>query len=132
MRRAAGLFALALAAGCAVGPDFKPPPPPAVERYVPGPPPAETASAAGAGGDAQRFLAGRDVPADWWTAFGSAELDALVAEALRANPTVAAAQATLGRRARASPRSAASTSRPSTSVRARRATRMRSRCWHRR
>jgi NodT family efflux transporter outer membrane factor (OMF) lipoprotein len=95
MRRVAGLLALTLAAGCAVGPDFKSPPPPAVERYVPGPQPVETASATGAGGDAQRFLAGREVPADWWTAFGSAELDALVAEAFRANPTVAAAQATL-------------------------------------
>jgi NodT family efflux transporter outer membrane factor (OMF) lipoprotein len=37
----------------------------------------------------------RDVPRDWWTRFGSEELDALVAEALRANPSVHAAQAAL-------------------------------------
>jgi NodT family efflux transporter outer membrane factor (OMF) lipoprotein len=35
------------------------------------------------------------VPRDWWTRFGSKELDALVAEALRANPSVQAAQAAL-------------------------------------
>jgi NodT family efflux transporter outer membrane factor (OMF) lipoprotein len=94
MRSLAPLLCLALAA-CAVGPDFRRPSPPAVAGYVPEPAPAGTAAAAGPGGDAQRFLAGRDVPADWWTVFGSAELDALVAEALRANPTVAGAQATL-------------------------------------
>jgi NodT family efflux transporter outer membrane factor (OMF) lipoprotein len=94
VRRVAPLLCLALA-GCAVGPDFRRPPPPAVERYLPGPPPGGTAGAAPPGGDAQRFLEGRDVPADWWTAFGSPELDALVAEALHANPTVAGAQATL-------------------------------------
>lgn len=94
MRRVAALLGLALAA-CAAGPDFKRPPSPSVDHYLPGAPPAGTAIAEGPGGDAQRFLEGRDVPADWWTAFGSAELDALVAEAFRANPTVAAAQAAL-------------------------------------
>ena len=83
-------FALAVAVGlaaCAAGPDFVRPRPPAVNRYLPGPDPV--------GNDAQRFVAGREVPADWWTAFGSAELDRLVATAFRANPTVAAAQASL-------------------------------------
>jgi NodT family efflux transporter outer membrane factor (OMF) lipoprotein len=94
MRRFAALVGTMLA-GCAAGPDFQRPAPPAVERYLPGPQPAATAATVGPGGDAQRFLAGRDVPPDWWTAFGSAELEALVAESFRANPTVAAAQATL-------------------------------------
>jgi NodT family efflux transporter outer membrane factor (OMF) lipoprotein len=35
------------------------------------------------------------VPKNWWTLFGSAELDALVAAALRANPDVQSAQAAL-------------------------------------
>jgi NodT family efflux transporter outer membrane factor (OMF) lipoprotein len=94
VRRALVLTGLALA-GCAAGPDFHAPPPPQATEYVPGAQPAATAEAPGQDGDAQRFLAGRNVPADWWTAFGSPELDALVAEAFRANPTVAAAQATL-------------------------------------
>jgi NodT family efflux transporter outer membrane factor (OMF) lipoprotein len=37
----------------------------------------------------------QEVPRDWWTRFGSEELDALVTEALRANPSVHAAQAAL-------------------------------------
>lgn len=49
-----------------------------------------------AGADAaQRFLAEQDVPRNWWTLFGSPELDALVSQALRANPDVAAAKAAL-------------------------------------
>lgn len=84
--------ALTLAVGlaltaCAAGPDFVPPKSPPVDRYVPSPEPT--------GSDAQRFVAGREVPAEWWTAFGSPELDRLVATAFRANPTVAAAQASL-------------------------------------
>ena len=94
MKRLAPLCCVALAA-CAVGPDFHRPAAPQVSAYTPGPAPAETVAATGPGGDAQRFLAGGDVPADWWTAFGSPELDALVDEALRANPTVAGAQAAL-------------------------------------
>ena len=35
------------------------------------------------------------MPRNWWTLFGSAELNALVNEALRANPNVLAAQAAL-------------------------------------
>src|SRR5258708_7649012 len=54
-----------------------------------------TACAPGLGGAAQRFLAERDVPRNWWTRFGSEELDDLVTEALRANPSVQAAMAAL-------------------------------------
>ena len=54
-----------------------------------------TASTAGPGGAAQRFLTDQDVPRDWWKLFGSEEIDALVNEALRANPDVQAAQAAL-------------------------------------
>jgi NodT family efflux transporter outer membrane factor (OMF) lipoprotein len=37
----------------------------------------------------------QDVPRNWWTLFGSDQLNALVNEALRANPEVASAQAAL-------------------------------------
>jgi NodT family efflux transporter outer membrane factor (OMF) lipoprotein len=78
-----------------VGPNFHRPAPPRVDRYTAEALPPETASAKGPGGAAQRFLADGEVPRDWWTRFGSEELDALVAEALRANPSVHAAAAAL-------------------------------------
>jgi NodT family efflux transporter outer membrane factor (OMF) lipoprotein len=78
-----------------VGPNFHRPAPPRVGRYTAEPLPSETASAAGPGGAAQRFLAEQEVPRNWWTRFGSEELNDLVTEALRANPSVRAAQAAL-------------------------------------
>jgi NodT family efflux transporter outer membrane factor (OMF) lipoprotein len=78
-----------------VGPNFHRPAPPRVDRYTAGSLPSETAAAPGPGGEAQRFLAEKEVPRDWWTRFGSEELDALVIEALRANPSVQAASAAL-------------------------------------
>ena len=92
---AAASATLALLAGCAVGPDFKRPPPPSVGRYTPAALPAQTATAPGPGGAAQRFRVGRDIPGDWWTLFRSKPLDALIAEALRNSPTIAAADAAL-------------------------------------
>src|SRR6202022_4374723 len=73
-----------LLVGCAVGPDFEPPKAPSVARYTPDPLPVRTASATVTGGTAQRFFAERDIPGEWWRLFGSAPLDALIAEALRA------------------------------------------------
>jgi NodT family efflux transporter outer membrane factor (OMF) lipoprotein len=54
-----------------------------------------TASAQGAGGDAQRFVAGLDIPGQWWTLFGSPKLTRLVDEALKSNPDITAAEAAL-------------------------------------
>ncbi len=88
------LAAMMLAA-CAVGPDFKQPAAPAVDRYTDTPLPAQTGSAAGAGGDAQRFSPGASVPSQWWTLFGSEHLDTLVDQAFAGSPTVVAAQAAL-------------------------------------
>ena len=88
-------FAAALVAGCAVGPDFLRPDAPQAERFTHTPLPAATASAPGTGGAAQRFLAARDIPGEWWTLFHSPALNALVAKAFEANPTLAAAEATL-------------------------------------
>jgi NodT family efflux transporter outer membrane factor (OMF) lipoprotein len=81
--------------GCAVGPNFHRPVAPASAGYSPAALPAATASADVAGGDAQRFMAGQDVSFRWWQAFGSTAIDALVEQALRANPSITAAQAAL-------------------------------------
>jgi NodT family efflux transporter outer membrane factor (OMF) lipoprotein len=88
----AGLAA-ALLSGC-VGPNFHRPAAPTVDRYTIEPL-AATAAAPGVAGAAQRFLSQQDVPRNWWTLFGSDELDALVNDALRTNPEVASAQAAL-------------------------------------
>jgi NodT family efflux transporter outer membrane factor (OMF) lipoprotein len=88
------LAALVLA-GCAVGPNFKAPPAPTTTRYTEAATPAQTASAPGVAGAAQRLVPGSDIPAQWWSVFQSAEIDRLVQEALLNSPTLGAAQATL-------------------------------------
>jgi NodT family efflux transporter outer membrane factor (OMF) lipoprotein len=94
-RLKAALVLLALTAGCAVGPNFHKPAAPKGAGYTTDPLPARTASAPGPGGDAQTFLSGRDLDFEWWKAFGSPELDALIERSFRANPSVKAAQAAL-------------------------------------
>jgi NodT family efflux transporter outer membrane factor (OMF) lipoprotein len=86
---------LALFAGCTVGPDFKTPDPPAVPGYTARPLPPITASAPVEGGAAQHFVPGAEIAADWWHLFHSQPLNALVEQALQANPTLPAAQAAL-------------------------------------
>jgi NodT family efflux transporter outer membrane factor (OMF) lipoprotein len=91
-----GLALLAtLAAGCAVGPDFRRPDAPQAQAYTATPLPAQTVAAKGEAGKAQAFRNGADIPAQWWTLFHSPKLDALVEQALKANQDVAAAQAAL-------------------------------------
>ena len=85
----------ALAASCAVGPRYHRPEAPANAGYVPTPLPESSASAPVHGGEAQRLINGRDIPFEWWQLFQSAALNALVAQAFKANPTVPAAQAAL-------------------------------------
>jgi NodT family efflux transporter outer membrane factor (OMF) lipoprotein len=89
----AGCAALALSA--CVGPNFHRPAPPRTDRYTAEALPEETASAEGVGGAAQKFLLEQEVPRNWWSLFGSQELNGLVTEALRANPDVLSAQAAL-------------------------------------
>jgi NodT family efflux transporter outer membrane factor (OMF) lipoprotein len=84
-RMAPFLGALALALpGCAVGPDFHRPSAPTVTGYTPAP----------LSNDPQ-FAWGQDVSAQWWTQFNSPALNALVEQALKANPDLAAARAAL-------------------------------------
>ena len=87
-------FALALAVtagmlGCAVGPDFKRPEPPKVTEYLAEPLAPQT------GTDAQKYVSGQDIPGQWWTLFRSQALDDLIQQALKSNPTLQVAQATL-------------------------------------
>jgi NodT family efflux transporter outer membrane factor (OMF) lipoprotein len=81
--------------GACVGPNFHRPQAPDVQRYTVEPIEPQTVSADGPGGAAQRFLTQQDVPRNWWTLFGSRELDGMVDEALKANPQVQSAQGAL-------------------------------------
>ena len=88
-------LAVLVVGGCAAGPDFKAPAPPSVTSYAAGPL-APTAAVPGvAAGATQRFVAGADLPRDWWTLFHSQALNDLVTQALKANPDLKAAQAAL-------------------------------------
>jgi outer membrane protein TolC len=78
-----------------VGPDYRSPPPPHADGYTAAPLPEQTASAPGAAGSPQRFVAGEDLPAAWWSLFHCEPLDALIRQALADSPNVAAAQAAL-------------------------------------
>ena len=89
------VFVAALLAGCTVGPDFERPDKPKAAGYTPETLAPQTASAAGDGGAAQTFLQGKDIPGQWWILFHSTELNVLIDEALKANPDLDAAQASL-------------------------------------
>lgn len=81
--------------GCAVGPDFKTPDAPQTESYTAQPLPAQTAATAVAGGNAQTFAIGKELPTQWWALFGSDKLDALVTQAFANSPTTTSARAAL-------------------------------------
>ena len=98
--RPATLVSIAVAAavamvGCAAGPRYKQPQAPTDAGYAPVPLPASSSAAPVHGGEVQRLIEGRDIPFDWWELFQSPALTALVEKAMKANPTVAAAQAAL-------------------------------------
>src|SRR5215472_14483908 len=94
-RGVATLALTALLAGCAVGPDFVPPPAPDVQGYTPEPLGARTTSAATAGGQSQRFVRDLDLPGQWWTLFHSRPLNTIVERALANSQDLVAAQAAL-------------------------------------
>lgn len=90
----AGIAALLLT-GCAAGPDYKPPAAPNVKSYNVRPHETTAATPDVAGGTAQHFQQGADIPGDWWTLFHSKALDALIRQSLDNNPDLKAAQAAL-------------------------------------
>jgi NodT family efflux transporter outer membrane factor (OMF) lipoprotein len=79
---------LTFLSACAVGPDFNKPDAPAHAGYQIDP--ALTINA-----NTQQFVMGRDIPFAWWEQFQSTKLNALVERALKANPTITAAQSAL-------------------------------------
>jgi NodT family efflux transporter outer membrane factor (OMF) lipoprotein len=79
---------------CAVGPNFKRPAAPADTAYGAASAAHETASDESGDGP-QRFVSGRDIPADWWALFQSPKLTELVEQALKANPDLGSARAAL-------------------------------------
>lgn len=81
--------------GCAVGPNFQKPAPPSVSRYTAQPLTNTVAATNIAGGEAQRFIDGMDIPGQWWTLFHSKPLNDLIERAFKANPDLKAAQAAL-------------------------------------
>lgn len=84
-----------LVSGCAVGPDFKEPVAPDVDRYTARPLPATVTGTDVAGGEPQHFAQGSDISAAWWTLFHSTPLNDLIGQALAKNPDLKSAQAAL-------------------------------------
>src|SRR5580698_6349788 len=91
---ATALAAVTLLASCAVGPDFVHPAAPEITRYT-REPIAPTSSTDAAAGARQRFVAGRDIPQEWWAVYRSPALNALIERALANNPNLQSALATL-------------------------------------
>ena len=83
---------IAMLGGCAVGPDFVRPAPPDIDRYTRDSRPEATVSA---DGQAQHFTPGAAVTADWWQLFKSAQLDAVVRQAIANNQTLQASEESL-------------------------------------
>jgi NodT family efflux transporter outer membrane factor (OMF) lipoprotein len=82
-------------AGCAVGPDFVRPGAPDVLRYTREPLAGHTSATDVKFGQAQHFVNGRDIPADWWRVFRSRPLNTLVEKSITANPNLQSAIAAL-------------------------------------
>lgn len=95
LRLVAFILSTAVLVGCAAGPDFKPPAPPAVQNYTSAELPARTASAPEALGGSQRFVPQAPIGSAWWQQFGSPKLNSLIEQALHSSPTLEAAQAAL-------------------------------------
>ena len=89
---AVAVMAVVAVAGCAVGPNFHRPAAPQSDRYteqpLPQPDPQNEVAL-------QHFVEGSTPDISWWKAFGSNDIDTLVDQALQANPTLSAAEATL-------------------------------------
>jgi NodT family efflux transporter outer membrane factor (OMF) lipoprotein len=93
IQQATGLGAIiAMMGGCAVGPNFKRPAPPDTDRYTHEPQPEHTMVA---DGQAQHFNSGAAITNEWWRLFNSAELNAIVQQAISNNPTLQASEASL-------------------------------------
>ncbi len=84
-----GLIAVALLAGCALGPDFVTPAPPAVVGYLP--PIGSSKPADFIFG--QTLIGGGEIPSHWWESFRSPHLNDLIECGIAHNPNLQAAEA---------------------------------------
>jgi NodT family efflux transporter outer membrane factor (OMF) lipoprotein len=75
--------------GCALGPDFVAPAPPAVAGYLPTLGPSKTGDAV----PGQKLVEGGDISNCWWQAFGSPRLNELIERGIAHNPGLLAAEA---------------------------------------
>lgn len=80
---------------CSVGPDFEKPKAPNASTYDVGGMPDKTTSADANGGNEQKFVQSKDIPADWWKIFKSEPLNRLIEKSLTSNPSLQAARASL-------------------------------------
>jgi NodT family efflux transporter outer membrane factor (OMF) lipoprotein len=85
------LICAAMLTGCAVGPDFQPPPPPGVTGYLPpGRGPATSKPLPG-----QTLVAGAPIPERWWELFRSRHLNELITQGITHNTDLQAAEASV-------------------------------------
>lgn len=84
-----------LMCGCAVGPTFRKPAAPEGAAYTSDSLLPTSSTPSVAGGEAQRFVAGLDIPGEWWTLFHSPQLNDLVEQSLKHNPDIGAAEGAL-------------------------------------
>ncbi|MGM9452684.1 efflux transporter outer membrane subunit [Legionella bozemanae] len=89
------LCTILLLTGCKVGPNFHSPEAPKTTRYNNGPIIKKTARAANPAGKSQHLHYNRDISNAWWTLFHSQELNALIEQGLRNNPTVEMSKANI-------------------------------------
>jgi NodT family efflux transporter outer membrane factor (OMF) lipoprotein len=87
--------ALLLVAGCTVGPDFKKPAAPNASGYTRTPLSTTGSAPNVSGGEVQSFMAGADIPGEWWALFHSKPLNDLIEHSLTNNPDIKSAQAAL-------------------------------------
>jgi NodT family efflux transporter outer membrane factor (OMF) lipoprotein len=78
-----------LIAGCAVGPDFHSPPPPAINSLTPAP--LQTSPISGP--EQQAYVKGLKIPERWWELLRCKPLNSITARAIEGNPDLDAARA---------------------------------------
>jgi len=86
---------VALLTACAVGPNFETPAKPTDSSFESTALPPTAPVVEGSNVPIQVYSAGQDIPAQWWTLFHSPALNSLIEKALKANPDIAAAEASL-------------------------------------
>jgi len=91
-RKVAFIIILAMLGGCEVGPNFVRPAPPDTDRYTRH---LQSEATLAADGQIQYFTPSNTLVADWWKLFGSAQLNAIVNQAIVNNPTLQASEASL-------------------------------------